>query len=191
MKQVLKELPSNLSMVGLALILSLAESGSTALSEILKGPQKGLGKTYEKILKVKSFRDYYDELKNLKENSVRTILWRLRKKGLVIKKQKNYQLTAVGLKIVKKIQKPMEQIWDGKWRIVMFDIPEKKRSERNWLRFQLLAFGYKPLQKSVFIGQNPFDEDFYKELLDRNLNQWVRLITVGEIDDEKVLKQFF
>ena len=190
LKRKLKELPQNLSMAGLALILSLAEGGANALSGILKGPREGIGKTYERILKLKSVQDYYEELKNLKENSARIILWRLEKKGLVAKKQKYYQLTNLGLKVVKKIQKVIEQPWDGKWRIVMFDIPEKRRAERNWLRFQLVAFDYKPLQKSVFIGQKPLDEDFYKELLNRDLNQWVRLITVGEIDDEQILKNF-
>jgi len=190
LKQKLKELPQNLSMASLALILSLAEGGASALSGILKGPREGIGKTYERILKLKSVQDYYEELKNLKENSARIILWRLEKKGLVAKKQKYYQLTNLGLKVVKKIQKVIEQPWDGKWRIVMFDIPEKRRAERNWLRFQLVAFDYKPLQKSVFIGQKPLDEDFYKELLNRDLNQWVRLITVGEIDDEQILKNF-
>ena len=190
LKQKLKELPQNLSMASLALILSLAEGGASALSGILKGPREGIGKTYERILKLKSVQDYYEELKNLKENSARIILWRLEKKGLVAKKQKYYQLTNLGLKVVKKIQKVIEQPWDGKWRIVMFDIPEKRRTERNWLRFQLVAFDYKPLQKSVFIGQKPLDEDFYKELLNRDLNRWVRLITVGEIDDEQVLKNF-
>ena len=190
LKQKLKELPQNLSMASLALILSLAEGGASALSGILKGPREGIGKTYERILKLKSVQDYYEELKNLKENSARIILWRLGKKGLVAKKRKYYQLTNLGLKVVKKIQKVIEQPWDGKWRIVMFDIPEKRRTERNWLRFQLVAFDYKPLQKSVFIGQKPLDEDFYKELLNRDLNQWVRLITVGEIDDEQILKNF-
>ena len=190
LKQKLKELPQNLSMASLALILSLAEGGASALSGILKGPREGIRKTYERILKLKSVQDYYEELKNLKENSARIILWRLEKKGLVAKKQKYYQLTNLGLKVVKKIQKVIEQPWDGKWRIVMFDIPEKRRTERNWLRFQLVAFDYKPLQKSVFIGQKPLDEDFYKELLNRDLNQWVRLITVGEIDDEQILKNF-
>ncbi|PIU99305.1 hypothetical protein COS59_00500 [Candidatus Wolfebacteria bacterium CG03_land_8_20_14_0_80_36_15] len=194
LKRKLKELPQNLSMAGLALILSLAEGGANALSGILKGPREGIGKTYERVIKLKSVQDYYKELKNLKENSVRIILWKLEKKGLVTKKQKEkqkyYQLTNLGLKVAKKFQKVIEQPWDGKWRIVMFDIPEKIRTERKWLRFQLIAFDYKPLQKSVFIGQKPLDEEFYKELLNRDLNQWVRLITVGEIDDEQVLKNF-
>jgi len=193
-KQKLKELPQNLSMAGLALILSLAESGATTLSGILRGPKEGVGKTYERVIKLKSIQDYYEELKNLKENSVQTILWRLKKKGLVtkkqIEKQKYYQLTNLGLKVAGEIKKIIEQPWDGKWRIVMFDIPEKKRIERKWLRFQLLAFDYKPLQKSVFIGQKPLDEEFYKELINRKLNQYIRLVTVGEIDDEQILKNF-
>ena len=80
--------------------------------------------------------------------------------------------------------------WDGKWRIVMFDVPEKYRKERNWLRFQLFGFEYQQLQKSVFLGKWPLTEDFFSEIVKRKLNNFIRLITIGEIDDEKILKSF-
>ena len=148
----------------------------------------GMAGAIEKGLRRKSFWDYYRELKELKENSAQTILWRLRKKGLVEKKEKCYRLTFLGLNFVKKFQeKNTEKPWDDKWRIIMFDIPEKRRKNRNWLRTQLINLEYKLLQESVFIGKQPFKEDFFEELTNRNLYQYIRLLTVGEIDDEKKL----
>lgn len=41
--------------------------------------------------------------------------------------------------------------WDGKWRIVFFDIPEKKRKARNALREKLRDLGFCEMQKSVFV----------------------------------------
>lgn len=41
--------------------------------------------------------------------------------------------------------------WDGKWRIVVFDIPEKMRNARNALRRKLKELGFYELQKSVMI----------------------------------------
>jgi hypothetical protein len=67
----------------------------------------------------------------------------------------------------------------------MFDIPEKMREKRDWLRNQLSNLEYKSLQKSVFIGKQPLEEVFFREIIDRNLHQYIRLVTVGEIDDEK------
>lgn len=189
LKKKIKELPVNLGFAGLALVCSLAEGGAMALSEILEGPGRGLRRSLKRIEETKNFWDYYNELKDLKENSVRTILWRLQKRGLVKKKEKKYKLTALGLNIVKNFNesKQPKEVWDGKWRIVMFDIPEKRRENRNWLRWQLVSLDYKSLQKSVFIGKQPIEEDFYEEILSRRLNQYVRLMTVGEIDDEGFL----
>jgi hypothetical protein len=190
-KNKLKELPANIGFASIAALICLAEGGATALDEILKGPGRGLGRSYERILRQKNFWDYYEELKELKKNSARTMLWRLEKKGLVKKKEKQYQLTVQGLKIVKIIKKEgTKKEWDGKWRMVMFDIPEKKREERNWLRYQLMAMDYKPLQKSVFIGKEPIEEDVFKDLMNHNIIRYIRMITVGEIDNDEILEDF-
>lgn len=65
-----------------------------------------------------------------------------------------------------KIKKPAE--WDKKWRVVFFDIPEKRRNARDALRDKLKELGFYELQKSVFIY--PFvckDEiDFLIEFFD-------------------------
>lgn len=37
--------------------------------------------------------------------------------------------------------------------VFMYDIPHKRRKYRDWLRGELHALGFKPLQKSVFIGK--------------------------------------
>lgn len=195
-KTQLKELPLNIGITSLALLFSLAERNMAMLSDILEGPGRiTISKVYAKAGNLKTFWDYYDELKNLKQDSARVILWRLRDKGLVEKKDKNYKLTSRGLGLVKVFQRGQEKPraakkWDGKWRIAMFDIPENRRAERNWIRFQLFAVDYKPLQKSVFIGKQPIGEDIYQEILDRELAECVRLLTVGEIDDEEIFKQF-
>ncbi len=194
LKEKIKELPANLSITSFVLLLGLADRGLVALSEILEGPTREITKSYQRISKMKDFWDYYDEFKKIKENSARTILWRLQKKGLVKKKGAYYQLTLQGLNIIKVFQKKnkleSEEVWDGKWRMIMFDIPEKRRLDRNWLRSHLLFLDYKPLQKSVLIGQQPLEENFYEEIMERKIHQYIRLITVSEIDDEKIFRGF-
>src|SRR3989344_2261550 len=41
--------------------------------------------------------------------------------------------------------------WDGKWRIVLFDIPEKYKKVRDALRYHIKKLGFHELQKSVFV----------------------------------------
>lgn len=45
--------------------------------------------------------------------------------------------------------------WDKKWRIVLFDIPEKQRNIRDSLRRKLKMLGFKEFQKSIFIYPFP------------------------------------
>jgi len=51
-----------------------------------------------------------------------------------------------------------KQSWDKKWRIVMFDIPEPKKTERDFISHHLRLIGFKQLQKSVFVFPYPVDE---------------------------------
>jgi len=45
--------------------------------------------------------------------------------------------------------------WDGKWRVVLFDLPEKERETRRKLRKKLLASGFGCMQRSAWISPDP------------------------------------
>src|SRR3989344_4721536 len=49
--------------------------------------------------------------------------------------------------------------WDGKWRIVMFDIPEKLKRLRDSLRFHFREIGLMELQKSVLVFPHPCEKE--------------------------------
>ena len=55
--------------------------------------------------------------------------------------------------------KPMKK-WDERWRLVIFDIPEKYKSARNSLRQKFLQLGFYPLQKSAFIYPFGFHQSY-------------------------------
>lgn len=46
---------------------------------------------------------------------------------------------------------PVPSKWDGKWTIVLFDIPENKKTARNALRRTLERIGFFPYHKSVLV----------------------------------------
>ena len=58
--------------------------------------------------------------------------------------------------------------WDGHWRIVLYDIPEKNKSAREALREKLKGLGFYEWQKSVFVFPFPCrDEiDFLTEFFE-------------------------
>ncbi|MDI6764273.1 MAG: hypothetical protein QME83_14805 [Thermodesulfobacteriota bacterium] len=87
------------------------------------------------------------------------------------------------------IKRPMK--WDGYWRIVIFDIPERKKQGREALRSKLKQLGFHQLQKSCFI--HPFDckseIDFISELFE--VSPYVNFIVAKEIEGTAPLQKFF
>ena len=87
------------------------------------------------------------------------------------------------------IKKPKR--WDGYWRIVIFDIPEKRKQGREALRSKLKQLGFYQLQKSCFI--HPFDckseIDFISEIFE--VGPFVNFIVAREIEGGAQLQRIF
>jgi DNA-binding transcriptional regulator PaaX len=71
---------------------------------------------------------------------------------------------------------PRPKKWDGKWRIVIFDIPETKHSLRTKIRAHVRAFGFKKLQGSVWVY--PYDCEDLILLLKAELKIGVNLLYI-------------
>ena len=81
--------------------------------------------------------------------------------------------------------------WDGKWRVVVFDIPERLRRMRYEVRSILKRAGFVQLQKSVWIF--PHESQELVELLQRetNLSDCVLYGVLERIEqDEKLRRKF-
>ncbi|MDP3963301.1 MAG: hypothetical protein Q8Q39_02270 [bacterium] len=57
-----------------------------------------------------------------------------------------------------------EFVWDGKWRILVFDVPEKRKKERRLLRYELFASGFRKMQRSVWISPHQVNAQFIERL---------------------------
>mgnify|MGYP001561410904 FL=1 len=81
--------------------------------------------------------------------------------------------------------------WDGRWRIVIFDIPESKRLLRQRLRDALFQIGYVKLQDSVWV--HPFDSEEILVLLkaDYRLGKEVLYIIADSIENDLRLRRHF
>ena len=81
--------------------------------------------------------------------------------------------------------------WDWNWRIVIFDIPEKRRRGREALRSKLKQLGFHQLQKSCFI--HPFDckseIDFVSEIYE--VSPYVNFIVAREVEGAHQLQKVF
>jgi|SRR3989344_79066 len=48
--------------------------------------------------------------------------------------------------------------------IVMYDIPDTMKKERDWFRRHLIKFGYVMIQRSVWVGPSPLPKHFLEYL---------------------------
>lgn len=128
----------------------------------------------------------------------------LKREGLVRKNKKGrktfWEITIAGLKKLEFFEtrkrpsfKKMsyEKRNDGKLKIVIFDIPEKERIKRDWLRSILLFLDFKLLQKSVWAGNSAIPQELFNDLRDQKMLNYIHIFEVnksGTIKNFNLLK---
>jgi DNA-binding transcriptional regulator PaaX len=139
------------------------------------------------------------KLKNFKNDTNRSLSGLL-SSGLVVfieKDGKKYlKLTEKGkLKLIRleksnfELKKPKK--WDKKWRIVIFDIPQKRRLQRDNLRFTLKQIGFIRLQNSVWVYPYDCEELITLLKLDSKMGRELLYIIAEKIENDKLLKKYF
>ena len=125
---------------------------------------------------------------------------RLVAKGLVVwveRDGKKYlRVTPAGRKALifeqaKITLKNQKRKWDGRWRMVVFDVPERRRSIRNRLRAVMQEIGFVRLQDSVWVY--PHDcEDFIALLkAELKIGKDVLYAIADTIEHDKLLRKHF
>lgn len=142
----------------------------------------------------------YFKPKNAYERGrIKQSIARLEKRGFIGKRHEEegkFMLTQKGEQRARrykleKLKIERQKKWDGKWRIVMFDIPEEKKMARRAINHALKKIGCVQYQKSVFIAPFPCKEeiDFVGECFGVRHN--MRLILAENIEGEDALKKTF
>lgn len=74
--------------------------------------------------------------------------------------------------------------WDGYWRMVILDIPEDRKSEREALRYLLKKAGFICVKNSVWISMLPFENLFTNIKKDLSLTTEMMVIVTDRIDED-------
>lgn len=87
------------------------------------------------------------------------------------------------------IKKPPK--WDGQWRVVIFDIPEKFKKAREALRKKLKDLGFIKLQESVFVFPYECEDEinFIVEVF--LIRPFVRFMKVKSFTNEEQIRLKF
>lgn len=134
-------------------------SASEAIIAVLK---KAISCPFEILLEMGKM---YNQLS---PGGARTSIHRLRRRNLVVCERRGkkllFALTEEGERaaseIAAKIAMSQPKKWDGKWRIIIFDVPEKLRGKREILRAELKTYGFLQIQKSALAYPHPLPQEF-------------------------------
>ena len=121
---------------------------------------------------------------SIKKSELSQAVKRLRERGLIAyeedrTKQMIIKLTNLGRDALGDLV-VLQKDWDGKFRIVLFDIPESKEVIRDLFRRRLKDWGFKMWQRSVWISKNNVTERLRKLIDKMEIKDWVAVI---ESDD--------
>jgi len=134
---------------------------------------------------------------------VTTSLTYLKRRGLIaLSKRKDgtkvIHLTSMGeeklrryfLDTVTSISK--QKIWDKKWRVVIFDVPNKANRKRVLFREKMKELGFRQVQKSVWIYPYKCEDEIFFLAKTLRIDRYVDILVVKKFyDDEKYRALFF
>ena len=119
---------------------------------------------------------------------------RLTTKGLI---RKDRKLTSRGEKLAEYLER-MERVlphkllrWDKKWRIIIFDVWERRREARDRLRAALENNGFVKIQNSVWVYPYPCEEFFAFLRMELRLGSGMLYIVADEIENDQKFRQHF
>ena len=168
------------------ILISLAMLGDAALYAYVKGHGG---------YRSGSFFDFLD----IKKSAFRMAVSRNLKTGEIEKVVENgepyFKITSQGKKHLVRlfpIYKLADAGWDGKWRVVIFDIPEIDKKTREYLRWKLLSWGFGMLQKSVYISPLDVLVDVKEYLKSQELHGKVVVFEAREVfaKDQRVVAKY-
>lgn len=151
-----------------------------ARRSFLYGPRKFKHDWAELYKKRQSFYSLLTQLKRdgliTKKKAGSSTFWHITRKGVnnFARRKQDHLREKESLPRKKYFKNPRKELV-----IVSFDVPEKTRGKRDWLRSNLVSLGFEKLQKSVWIGTHGVPREFINDLRTINLLSCVHILSVG------------
>lgn len=105
-----------------------------------------------------------------------------------VSNNKAYHLTDVGFNEVGRefpFFRFLKQDWDGVWRVLSYEIPEKKRELRDKLRREVASWGLGPWHRSFWLTPHPIIADL-KSLVDgKEEQQYIQAFEASHVFGDK------
>ncbi|PIZ66725.1 hypothetical protein CO051_00820 [Candidatus Roizmanbacteria bacterium CG_4_9_14_0_2_um_filter_39_13] len=95
-----------------------------------------------------------------------------------------YKLTAKGfydIVLTYPVFRFTQEKWDGKWRILSYEIPEKKRELRDRLRREVASWGLGPWHRSFWVTPHPIIHSLRDLISDTEEQQYVQAFEADHV----------
>lgn len=127
-------------------------------------------------------------LRRLQNQKLVKIISKREKPVIVITQKGREKVLKYALKEMK-IEEP--EVWDGKWRLIIYDMPVKKRYSQNLFRKAIKRMGLYQLQRSVFLTPySCFEEvEFLRQYF--GVGNEVLYMVVERFENDKFYRKYF
>lgn len=157
------------------------------------------------LFKILRIPNYVERGKRLnKEGFLRSrrACYQLEKRGLIERdftkgSSHRWRLTLLGKEMIERIViRPKKKIaagpvqWDGKMRLIAFDIPDTYKCARDVFRNKLKVMGCYPLQRSVLAYPYPCKQELLVTAARLGIQDFVEIYTIEDFDNKNALSFF-
>ncbi|MBI3459080.1 hypothetical protein HY061_02355 [Candidatus Azambacteria bacterium] len=158
---------------------SIRETFTTTEEELQK---------YKELERDKDRQKYKEDRERQERSQFYNLLISLKRDGLIIPdssgKKGVWSISKKGRMAFKEFEKQPQQRYlknDSKEVVVVsYDIPEKNRFQRDWLRGILKFLGFKLLHQSVWIGKIEIPETLLIDIHKRKIATFIHIFTIGK-----------
>jgi hypothetical protein len=139
---------------------------------------------------------YAPGMRSRYQTRARRSLERLKSQGYLRDDRGTLRLTTRGEALLARLSvgtakyKPPEK-WDGKWRIVVFDVAEKRKRARDRLREMLQRIGFLKLQSSVWIFPHDCEDIIHLIKADFALGKEALYIVAEDVEGDSRPRHYF
>ena len=81
--------------------------------------------------------------------------------------------------------------WDGKWRVVIFDVKEKRKTRRDLFRMELKRIGFTRIQNSVWVFPYDCEEMISLLKMEKEIGKEVLYLVADHVENDKALRHLF
>ncbi|MCL5675976.1 MAG: hypothetical protein M1120_02515 [Patescibacteria group bacterium] len=147
-----------------------------------------------------AFHSIFKVWQSFNQRRLRASIRRFRKQKLVDVEEENgeYIVKVTSKGLTKALSYKLNEMairepknWDGKWRVIIFDISNQKRNHRDIFRNYIKSLGLYQLQRSVYCYPYPcFDQvEFLRQIF--QVGWETKYLLVEKIEDDETLRNHF